>query len=131
MAASVGVRVTLNGFGHRVPEEASGVLPGDLLDVLGREALERLTDDLLRVRPGAVEMRVVGLEQEMVDADAVTQDEGRRIFQGSQVEVTLPDLGGLEVDALPRPAQLVIAADVIEPVEQARHPADTALGQGN
>ena len=64
-------------------------------------------------------------------ADAVALLERRRVVDGAEPEVALHHLARREVDALPGAVHLLVAADVVEPVEQAGHPAEPALGQAD
>src|SRR4051812_724430 len=52
-------------------EHADGVAAHDLVDDLVGEARHHLLRDLLRVGPRRVGVRVVGLERDVVDPDAV------------------------------------------------------------
>ena len=68
------------------------VLPGELAHVVGGEAADLRVQDLLGVGPGAVLVRVVGLEQHVVDADAVALLEPGRVVDGAEPEVALQHL---------------------------------------
>ena len=59
----------------------------------------------------------------MVDADAVALLEPARVVDGAEPEVALHHLARRELDALPGAVHLLVAADVVEPVEQARRPS--------
>ena len=110
---------------------ARRVLPRELADVVGGEAVELVAEDRLGVGPGAVLVRVVGLEADVVDADAVALLEPRPVLDGAEPEVALQHLGRGEVDALPRAVHVLVALDVVEPVEQTGDPADAALGEAD
>ncbi len=53
------------------------------------------------------------------------------IVDRAEPEVALHHLARRELDALPRAVHLLVAADVVEPVEQAGDPADPTLGQAD
>ena len=88
-------------------------------------------EQLVGVGPGAVLVRVVGLEQHVVDADEVALLETGRIVDRAEPEVALHDLAGRELDALPRAVDRLVAGHVVEPVEQAGDPAEPAFGQAD
>ena len=89
-------------------------------------AAEHLGEHGLGVGPGAVAVRVVGLEGDVVDADRLAGRERRRVVDRGEPEVAVQDLGRAqvagEVVAVARPVD-----DVLEPVVQHRDPADAAL----
>src|SRR5688572_6138755 len=95
---SVRLRIRLHRCRYRVVEQPRGVLPRELADVVGREVADLLVQDLLAVGPRAVLVRVVRLEQHVVDADAVAMVESGRIVDRAEPEVAAEDLARREVD---------------------------------
>src|SRR5687767_2572487 len=77
---SVGVRVVLDGDRHLEVVELGRVLPRDPADVLRREVPDLAVDDLLRPWPGGVAVGVVGLEEDVLDADALPLRERGRVL---------------------------------------------------
>src|SRR5215207_880556 len=128
---SVRIRVLLHRHRHGEVEETRCVLPGELAHVVGGEPDELLAQELLRVGPGAVLVRVVGLEADVLEADPVPLLEAGAVLDGTEPEVALQHLGGGQVDAVPRAVHVLVALHVVEPIEQTRDPADAALGEAD
>src|SRR3546814_17883625 len=84
---------------ERVPvEEPAGVLEGDLVDLLLGAAgvLELAPEQLRRLRPGGVGVRVVALPGDEVDLDPVAELEARRIDDEAR-QYLLEERGGGEI----------------------------------
>src|SRR6478752_5384219 len=90
---SVGIGIVLHRGRYREAEQVRRVLPGELADVVGREAVELRPEELLGVGPGAVLVGVVGLEADVVDAYAVALLQPRAVLDGAEPEVALQHLG--------------------------------------
>ena len=108
-----------------LPEQTSRVLVADLGDPVGRECAEDVVEELLAVGPGAVAVRVVGLEHDVVDADGVTRGDRRRVVDRAEPEVAVQHLGRSQTGALPSVPGAV--DEVLEPVVEHRDPADPAF----
>src|SRR3546814_7610087 len=82
---------------ERVPvEEPAGVLEGDLVDLLLGAAgvLELAPEQLRRLRPGGVGVRVVALPGDEVDPDLVAELEARRIGDEARQDLLAEHVGG-------------------------------------
>ena len=84
--------------------------------------------DVARLGPGAVGVRVVGLEEDVLEADrvaAVAARAGRRTRSPTPGPCTISLGARSSVHAAGRR----LRADDVHPLEQVRHPADLALGE--
>src|SRR3546814_1747770 len=82
---------------ERVPvEEPAGVLEGDLVDLLLGAAgvLELAPEQLRRLRPGGVGVRVVALPGDEVDPDLVAELEARRMGVEAGQDLLREHVGG-------------------------------------
>src|SRR3546814_19464803 len=82
---------------ERVPvEEPAGVREGDLVDLLLGAAgvLELAPEQLRRLRPGGVGVRVVALPGDEVDPDLVAELEARRIGDEARQDLLAEPVGG-------------------------------------
>ena len=105
-----------------------GVLAGELADLVSGEIAEPVVEQELDVGPSGVGVGVVALDHDVVDADAVTKRERRRVVDGAEPEVALQHLARAQVDTTPhRAPPSRVVDDVVEPVEEQRHPSDAAL----
>src|SRR4051812_33813703 len=68
-------------------EQTNRVAPNDLLHRIRREMTEQLLRDLAGVRPGAVLVRVVTLEQRVVDTDTVEHVDAGRVLEEARVHL--------------------------------------------
>src|SRR3954452_5181323 len=110
-------------------EQLRRVAPRPALDLVAREAADLRPHDLLRVGPRAVLMGIVRLQQDVIDPDAVALLEAGDVVDGAEPAVALHHLARRELDASPRPEDPLVATDVVEAVEETRHPTDAALRQ--
>src|SRR5690348_6851892 len=78
------LRIGLHLGRDGVAEEAGRVLPGQLADVAGGEVADLVAQDRLRVGPRAVLVGVVGLEEDVVDTDAVPLVEAARVVDRAE-----------------------------------------------
>ena len=86
----------------------------------------------LGVGPGRVGVRVVGLDQDVVDADAVALLETGRVVDRAEPEVALQHLGAASARCRVHvPYISWYLQHVVEAVEQPGHPADAALRQAD
>src|SRR6185437_1391384 len=125
---SVGIGVLLDGDGDGVAVEHRSVLPGDLPDGVRRQVADLPVDHRLGVRPGGVDVGVVGLQQHVLGADAVDGAEGGGVLDGAEPEVPLQHLGRAELLAGPGAVHVAVPLHVVEAVQQPGHPADAPLG---
>ena len=119
---------TARRVGQGMAEQTGRVLAAHGPQLVLGEMAPHLSHQLLGVGPRAVAVRVVGLEHDVVDPDAVAGVDGRGVVERAEPEVALQQVGGADV-----PAQAVARAvdDVVEPVEEHGHPPDAALGHGD
>ena len=81
-----------HGVGHRMAEQLRGVAPRDLVGGGTRQVPDLAPQDLLRVGPGAVEVRVVGLHRHVVLTDVPDHVERRLVLERAEPEVPLHHL---------------------------------------
>src|SRR4051794_34411247 len=88
---------------------------------LGGGVASRVFDHGLRVRPGGVTVRVVDLDHDVVETNAMTCVDGRTVFERAEPERALEDVARVLVppDDVGR-----MVDDVVEPVERHRYPTD-------
>ena len=75
-------------------------------------------------------MRIVGLDEYVVDGDAVTEFERARVFENAEPEVSLQDLARRDFCARPMVLDFGLILHgrvVVESIEQHRDPADPTL----
>ena len=73
-------------------------------------------------------MRVVALDEDVLDANAISLNKCRWILNRAEPKVSFENLGWGEVGALPRSVHFVIAEHVIEAIHEPSHPSDSAFG---
>ena len=83
----------LSGGRQRVAEDPGRVLVGDRRDLgVGQDPAVDLLEHGLGVGPGAVAVRVVGLEADVLDADDVPGRDRRRVVDRAEPEVAAQDV---------------------------------------
>ena len=70
-------------------------------------------------------MRIVRLEHDVLDANAMTSHDRRWIIDCAEPEIPFEYIGGTRI---PTKSVATSINDVVEPIKQHRHPADAALG---
>src|ERR1700761_3868206 len=108
--------------------QRAGIELDELSRLVVRYIDEVLGQQLAGVRPVGVRMRVVALEHDVVDADAVPLLDARLVGDETAVDVLPEELRGelVGVDVAP---VLVPAPGVVDALPQIRHPADAAFGE--
>ena len=123
-----------NSAMHRASQTRSSdsiliVAAHDLVDDVVGEMAHESSRDLLRVGPGRVGVRVVGLEGDVVDADAVERLEPVAVVEEAAVDLAVV-VGRRRVrhEVLHAAPRAVLAPHVVGPFEHVRQPADLAFG---
>src|SRR5436190_13583515 len=111
-------------LGERVAVELGSVLATHHAQLVVGDVTPQLLDHELGVGPRAVAVGIVGLHHDVLHADAVARDDGRRIVDGAEPEIALHHVGRALVpsESVPRAVD-----DGVEAVEQHGDPADAAF----
>ncbi len=117
------------GVGLGIPtEEALGVAVGHHRHLVVGNALQRVGDLLLRVRPRGVGVGVVALPHDPVDADVMAGLDAHALADEADPDVATEDVGRTHVVDT-RPVAVTLPG-AVGPLEGERHPADAALRHG-
>ena len=81
----------------------------------------------LCVGPGAVGVGVVGFHEDVLHAYHMPLAEARRVVHRAHPEVAPEGVGGADVYVVPSAVHGVVAADMLQAIQQPCHPADAAF----
>src|SRR5262245_14156260 len=108
--------------------ELGRVRAGDEASLLVGHVLEVLDENLARLRPGAVRVRIVGRPHDVVEPGAVTLGDAGEVLDEGGVSLAVPVRARLLGEDRLGP-EAVLVERLVHALDEVRYPADAALDQ--